>query len=93
MVLYLLQCSRIFQKPAILSSSLNLYRIHYTKTIYIKKVTYYTVKIGALISCNYTASHIISIPPPPKKKIIILICKIMKELDMFTIGTPIFRVT
>ena len=29
----------------------------YTKLMYIKKETYIKVKIGAFISCNYTASH------------------------------------
>ena len=54
--------------------------------MYIKQVTIITVKICVFISCNYTASHLLSIK-------IILICKNKKKTDVFTIGDPIFRVT
>ena len=48
--------------------SFNSYSAFITLKMYIKKVTYITVKICALITFNYTASHLLSIN-------IILICK------------------
>ena len=48
--------------------------------MYIKKVTYITVKIGAFISWSYTASHLFSL------RIIILICMNKKKFDIITIG-------
>ena len=35
--------------------------LFYTRIMYINKVTYITVKIGAFISCNYTARYWLSI--------------------------------
>ena len=54
-------CSSIFSNVSNSTSSFNSYSTFITLRQCIKKVIYIKVEIGALIRCNYTACHLLSI--------------------------------